>query len=84
MQGALEICNLIGALEKMFHWFSTNHLVANAEKYHLLTSSETLVDIHIFNAEILNKEKVKLLEVNVESRLNFDFHVNTLLKKEKK
>ena len=25
----------------MFHWFSTNDLVANAGKYHLLTNSET-------------------------------------------
>ena len=72
--------NLQGALEKVFHWFSTNHLVANAGKYHLLTSSKTPVDIHISNTEILNEEKVNLLEVNLESRLNFHFHVNSLLK----
>ena len=36
---------------------------------------------HIFNTEILNEERVKLLGVNLEGRLNFDFHVNTLLKK---
>ena len=27
--------NLQGALEKMFHWFLTNHWIANAVKYHL-------------------------------------------------
>ena len=68
----------------MFHWFSTNNLIANAEKCHLLTSSITPVDIHISNTEILNKERVKLLGVNLEGRLNFDFHVNTLLKKASK
>ena len=47
----------------------------------LLTSSKTPVDIHISNTEILNEERVKLLGVNLEGRLNFDFHVNTLLKK---
>ena len=65
----------------MFHWFSKNHLVANAGKYHLLTSSKTPVDIYISNTEILNEERIKLLGVNLEGRLNFDFHVNTLLKK---
>ena len=73
--------NLQGALEKMFHWFSTNNLVANECKFYLLTSSKTPVDIYISNSEILNEERVKLLGVNLEGRLNFDFHVNTLLKK---
>ena len=53
--------NLQGALEKMFHWFSTNNLVANAGKFHFLTSSNTRVDILIYNTKILNEEKVKLL-----------------------
>ena len=39
--------NLQGALEKMFQWFSTNNLVANAKKCHLLTSSITPVDIFL-------------------------------------
>ena len=76
--------NLQGALKKMFYWFSTNNLVANADKCHLLTSSNTSVDIHISNTEILNEVRVKLFGVNVEGRLNFDFHVNTLLKKASK
>ena len=68
----------------MFHCFPTNNLVANAGKCHLLTSSKTPVNIYISNTEILNKERVKLLGVNLEGRLNFDFHVNTLLKKASK
>ena len=76
--------NLQGVLEKMFHWFSTNNLVANAGKCHLLTSSKTPVDIHISNTEILNEERVKLLVANFEGRLNFDFYENTLLKKASK
>ena len=76
--------NLQGALEKMFQWFSTKNLVPNAKKCHLLTSSITPVDINISNTEILNKERVKLLGVNLEGRLNFDFHVNTRLKKASK
>ena len=76
--------NLPGVLEKMFHWFSTNNLVANTGKCHLLTSSKTPVDIHISNTEILNEERSKLLGVNLEGKLSFDFHVKRLLKKASK
>ena len=62
----------------MLHWFSTNHLAANAGKCHLLTRSKSPVDIYISNTEILNEERVQLLGVNLEGRLNFDFQVNTL------
>ena len=65
--------NLQGALEKMFHWFSTNYLVAHAGKCHLLTSSKTLIDVHISNINILNEEKVNLLVVNLEDRLDLIF-----------
>ena len=33
--------NLQEAFEKMFYWFSANHLVAYAGKCHLFTSSKT-------------------------------------------
>ena len=59
-------------------------MVANAGKCHLLTSSKTSIEIHLSNAEILNEERVKLHEVNLEGRLNFDFHVNTRSKKQVK
>ena len=65
----------------MFHWFSTKNLVENAGKCPLLTSSKKPADIHISNIEIVSGEKVKLFGVNLKGRLNFDFHVNTLLKK---
>ena len=58
--------NLQGALEKMFHWFSTKNVVAIAGKCHLLTSSKTPVNIYIFNTELLNEEKVKCLEFSRE------------------
>ena len=57
----------------MFHWFSTNDLVASTGKCHLSTSSKTPVDMHISNNKILNEEIVKLLGVNLEGRLNLIF-----------
>ena len=78
------LTNLQSPSEKLFYWFSANHLVANAGKCHLLTSSNLPVDIRITNTKISNVERVKLLGVNFEGRLNFDYHVNTLLKKTNK
>ena len=54
MQNVLD--SVQGALEKMFHWFSLNHLVANAGKCHFLTSFIAPVEINISNTEILNEE----------------------------
>ena len=78
------LSNLQRASEKLFSWFSANHLVANTGKCHLLTSSNLPVHIHISNTEISNVERVKLLGVNTEGRHNSDYHVNTLSKKANK
>ena len=75
------VTNLQGASEKLFSWFSANYLVGNAGKCHLLTSSNFPFNIRITNTKISNVERVKLLGVNFEGRLNFDYHLNTLLKK---
>ena len=50
----------------------------------LLTSSNLSVDIRITNTKISDVERVKLIGENLEGRLNFDCHVNTLLKKANK
>ena len=64
------LTNLQGASEKFFYWVSANHLVANAGKCHLLTSSNLSVDIRVSKTNISNMEKVKLLRMNFEGRLN--------------
>ena len=63
------LTNLQGASEKLSSWFSANHLVTNAGKYHLLTSSNLHVDIRITNTKISNVERVKLLGVDFEGSL---------------
>ena len=73
--------NLQGALGELFQWFSANHSVANAGKYHPLTSSKITKNIGISNTNVSSEQKVKLLRINLESRLNFDYHVNTLSNK---
>ena len=76
--------NLQGALEQLFQWFSPNHLVVNAGKFHLLSSFKITNNIAISNTNASSERKVKLLGINLESRLNFDYHVNTLLNKANK
>ena len=44
--------NLQGALEQLLQWFSANHLVANAGKCHLLTSSKITNNIAISNTNV--------------------------------
>ena len=78
------LTNIQSASEKLFSWFFANHLEANAGKCHLLTSSNLPADIPITNTKISNVERVALLGVNFEGRLNFDYHMNTLLKKANK
>ena len=84
IEEALE--NLQGPLELLFQWFSANHLVVkkNARKCHLLTSSKITNNIAISNTNVSSEQKVKLLVINLESKLNFDNHVNTLLNKANK
>ena len=43
------LTNLQCASEKLFSWFSANHLITNAGKCHLLTSSNLPVHIRITN-----------------------------------
>ena len=74
------MCQSIRSIRKIVSMFFTNNLVTNARKCYGLTSCKMPVDTHTFNSPILNEEKVKLLGVNLENRLNIDFHVNTLLK----
>ena len=62
--------DLQGVLEPLFQWFSANHLVANAGKCHLLTSSKITNSIAISNPNVLIEQKVKLLGINLDSRLN--------------
>ena len=51
---------------------------------YLLNSSKKTNNIAISNTNVSSKQKVKLLGINLESRLNFDYHLNALLNKANK
>ena len=57
-----ELEHLQGELEQLFQRFSANHLVANAGKCHLLTSSKITKNIAISNTKFQVNKKLSNLE----------------------
>ena len=54
---------------------------ANPDKCHLLTSATASIAIKIKDNEILNSESEKLLGVTIDNKLNFNNHLQKVLKK---
>ena len=69
----------LGKLEKvgkvLFEWFSNKFLKANADKCHLILSTDEPFSINIDNEVIKNSNNKKLLGINLNNRLGFDTHV---------
>ena len=54
---------------------------SNADKCHLLVSSNEKVTIKIGSHEIANTKLEKLLGVHLDSGLSFDYHISKICKK---
>ena len=46
-----------------------------------ITNSKTPVRIEVSNITIMSEEKVKLLGIHIDNRLNLDYHISKLCKK---
>ena len=66
---------------KLFYWFSNNQMKANPDKCHLLTSATASIAINIKDNEIMKSETEKLLGVIIDNKLNFNNHLQKILKK---
>ena len=77
--------NVISNLEKstnsLLNWFKENHMKANADKCHLLASSNESCTAKIEDFSIKNSTEEKLLGVKFDSNLSFENHVTSLCKK---
>ena len=77
--------NVISNLEKstnsLLNWFRENHMKANADKCHLLVSSDESCTAKIEDFSIKNSTEEKLLGVKFDSNLSFEGHVTSLCKK---
>ena len=77
------IFSLQESYKKLFKWFADNQMKTNADKCHLIVSTNELTEIQIGDFSINNSASEKLVGVNIDSKLNFDCHVNHLCNKNK-
>ena len=77
--------NVVNSLEScsasLFEWFSNNQLKANPEKCCLLMNANRPTTIKIGVHTISNSYCKKLLGVQIDSQLNFNNHLETVIKK---
>ena len=79
---ANDIDSLLVSLEEasksLFTWFDNNLMKSNADKCHLLVSSNEKVTIKIGSHEISNTNCKKVLGVHLDSCLSFHYHVSEI------
>ena len=65
----------------VFKRFSDNQMKANISKYHLLVNKKDEVVVNLGETEIKNSEYEKLLGIKVDTKLNFNEHLNDIISK---
>ena len=82
---AATIEEVIKLLERdstmLFKWFSHNQMKANISKCHLLVNKKDKVIINLGRTEIKGSEYEKLLGIKVDTKLNFNEHLNDIINK---
>ena len=78
------ILSLEKATDTLFKWFIDNVMKSNAEKFHLLVSTNNAINIKIGNIDINNSTCEKLLGVKSDFKLIFEDHISELCKKASK
>ena len=68
----------------LFEWFPNNFLKSNADKCHLILSTDEPFSIKIDNEVIKNSNNRKLLGINLNNRLGFDSHVANICSRVRK
>ena len=75
------ILSLEKATDTLFEWLSDNVMKSNADKCHLLVSTNNAINIKIGDIDINNSTCEKLLGVKFDYKLTFDDHISVLCKK---
>ena len=78
------ITSLENAAENLLEWFTNNHKKANHGKCDLLVSKRTPTCIKVNDYIVENRSDEKLLGVKVDANLNFNYHLENILKKSNK
>ena len=69
------------AFKKLFKWFDDNLMKSNSDKCHLLVSTNDNVVIKIGNFRIENTKRERLLGIQFDNKLSFDYHLSEVFKK---
>jgi hypothetical protein len=79
------IKNVTFSLEKstldLLNWFYDNQMKANPEKFNLIASSSERISLTLANTSINSNDSVKLLGVEIDSKLTFKNHISIMCKK---
>ena len=76
-----NIKDVVASLEEVeviFQWFRDNQFQGNANKCHVLLSTDKQVQVSIGTAQIENTQNEKLLGIIIDSKLNFDKHIQQI------
>ena len=69
------------ASKKLFKWFDDNLMKSNPDKCHLHVSTNDNVKIRIANFHIEKTKREKLLGIQFDKKLSFDYHLSEIWKK---
>ena len=69
------------ASEILFKWFSDNLMKINADKRHLLVSTNKTLKIKIRNFDTTNKKSEKLIGIKFDHKFSFDNQISEICKK---
>ena len=75
------LCSLQNSSKSMFDWFENNGMRANPEKSDLILTKPNTIETQICGETINSTEIVKLLGINIDNKLTFEQHVDSLCNK---
>ena len=77
----LEETSLEEVSEVIFQWFGDSQFQGNANRCHVLLSTDKQVQVNIGTAQIENTQNERLLDITIGSKLSFDKHIQQICSK---